>query len=116
MGKGSLESTTYFINDSPMLTDVSHKDLGLHVTSNLSWSSHIQKIVNQAYGLLGLLRRTFKNVNSVVQKKNLYISLVRSSLMYCSEVWRPHKIQLEHVQMQATKYILNAVTEQDFCN
>ena len=43
------------------------------------------------------------------QKKRLYISLVRSTLLYCSSLWRPyhhHHIEaLEKVQRRATKYI-----------
>ena len=49
-----------------------------------------------------------------VCKKQLYISLVRSQLLYCSQVWRPCLIQdillLERVQRRATKYILNDYT------
>ena len=41
----------------------------------------------------------------------LYISLVRSKLTYCSQLWRPQYIQdivlLENIQHRATKYILN---------
>ena len=39
----------------------------------------------------------------------LYISLVRSQLLYCSPLWRPYLIsdigQLESVQRRATRYI-----------
>ena len=41
----------------------------------------------------------------------LYLSLVRSQLMYYSQLWRPNLIKhihsLERVQRRATKYILN---------
>ena len=41
----------------------------------------------------------------------MYISLIRSQLLYCSQIWRPHQIQdillLERVQRRSTKYILN---------
>ena len=44
-------------------------------------------------------------------KRCLYISLVRSHLMYCSQIWRPHLIHdiilIEKIQHRATKYILN---------
>ena len=47
-------------------------------------------------------------------KKNLYISLVRSQLIYCSQMWRPQLIKditsLERIQRRATKYILNDYT------
>ena len=40
----------------------------------------------------------------------LYISLVRSQLLYCAPVWRPHLLKdiskIEQLQRRATKYIL----------
>ena len=63
--------------------------------------------------LIGLIRRTFKT-NCMEAKKNLYISLVRSQLIYCSQMWRPQLIKditsLERIQRRATKYILNDYT------
>ena len=44
----------------------------------------------------------------------LYVSLVRSQLFYCTQVWRPHLMRdilnIERVQRRATKYILNDYT------
>ena len=44
-------------------------------------------------------------------RKRLYISLVRSQILYCSQVWRPYLIKninmLERIQRRATKRILN---------
>ena len=52
--------------------------------------------------------------NPTRSKKQLYISLVRSQLLYCSILRKPHFIkhiqQFERVQRQATKYILNDFT------
>ena len=42
--------------------------------------------------------------------KDLYISIVRSNLLYCSPLWRPYLIKdilnLERIQHRASKYIL----------
>ena len=46
----------------------------------------------KAYNTFGLLRRTFKT-NNVQVTKQLYISLVRSQLLYCSQLWRPQLIK-----------------------
>ena len=66
--------------------------------------------MTRAYKQLGLLKRTFPTVHVSV-KKNLYLSLVRSQLTYCSPVWRPQLLKhisfLEKVQRRSTKYILN---------
>ena len=49
-------------------------------------------------------------------RKNLYLSMIRSTLMYCSSLWRPYLITdielLEKVQKRATKYILNGCYKQ----
>ena len=61
------------------------------------------------FGLL--LQRIFKNSVSFEAKKSLYISLIRSCLLYCSPLWRSYLIQdillLEKVQRQETKVILH---------
>ena len=76
----------------------------------MSWSNHYKTITCKAYKSLGLIKQTF-SFNCVDGKKTLYISLVRSKLMYCSQLWRPQHIQdivlLENVQRRATKYIIN---------
>ena len=38
--------------------------------------------------MLGLLRRTFSTPYSYARKQ-LYLMLVRSQMMYCSQLWRP---------------------------
>ena len=89
------------------------KDLRIIFIPILSWSPHIDMIVTKAYKILGLIRRTFHTNCSYHYKLKLYLSLVRSQLMYCSQLWRSYPIKdihdliLERVQCRATKYILN---------
>ena len=58
--------------------------------------------------MLGLLHRTFNTTNSVHIRKLLYLSLVRSQLIYCSIIRHPylHKdiLMLEKIQRWATNY------------
>lgn len=100
----------YCLNGKVVKTSDCIKDLGLMLTSDLNWSKHYQYISSRAYKILGLLRRTF-TTESVIARKKLFISLVRSQLLYCSQVWRPQLIKdivlLERIQKRATKYILN---------
>ena len=99
------------INGLPIAPRNQQTDLGILVSSDLSWSQHIDKITSRAYKMLGLLRRTFSSSCNITTKKRLYISLVRSQLLYGSQIWRPllHKDinPIESVQRRATKYILN---------
>ena len=64
--------------------------------------------------MLGLIWRTFSNSNSVNSKKLLYTSLVRSLLVYGSQVWRPYLLKdinvIENIQRRSTKFILNDYT------
>ena len=108
-GNNSAGSSNYLLNGTRVNKQTSTKDLGIIVTSDMSWSNHYKSIASKVYKSLGLIRQTFKS-NSVCAKKKLYISLVRSKLTYCSQLWRPQYIQdivlLENIQRRATKFIL----------
>ena len=62
----------------------------------------------------GLIRRTLSSCHSTTTMTRLYVSLVRSQLFYCTQVWRPHLMKdilnIERVQRRGTKYILNDYT------
>ena len=104
----------YFMNDHIINESSSCKDLGIIFTNTLSWRKHYEMISSKAYKSLGLLRRVFKESHCPHTRKFLYISLVRSKLLYCSSLWRPHLLEdielLKKVQRRATKFILNDYT------
>ena len=52
-------SHNYHLNGKPLLTKNSGRDLGVYLSSDLSWSLHIQKLLHKAYGSFHLIRRTF---------------------------------------------------------
>ena len=54
---------------------------------------HHEIIISKAYKSFGLLRQTFSET-CCSEAKKLYISIVRSTLLYCSSLWQPH--QLNH--------------------
>ena len=53
----------------------------------------------------------FNKHNYYIQETTIYISLVRSQLMFCSTLWKPYLLkdirQLQQLQRHTTKYILN---------
>ena len=106
--------TIYTISDTPIPRSDSHKDLGIILSVDLSWDKHYKTITSRAYKLLGLIRRTLSSCHSTTTMTRLYVSLVRSQLFYCTQVWRPHLMRdilnIEQVQRRATKYILNDYT------
>ena len=106
--------TVYTLNGKEIQASNFHKDLGIVISDNLSFRCRYELLIARAYRILGLLRRTFNHRPCVKEKMALYISLVRSQLMYCSQVWRPYLLRdidkIERVQRRATKYILNDFT------
>ena len=107
-------TSTYSINQNIISEKKEYRDLGVIISGDLTWTSHYNKITSKAYRSLGLLRRTFSKVLAIATKRTLYLSLVRSHLMYCSQVWKPHLLGdiklLENVQRRATKFILHDFT------
>ena len=75
----------YLLDSYPLKTC---RDLGVIISDNLSWSEHYKSISSKAYGQLSLIRRCFAT-SSISAKKLLYLSLIRSKVTYCSQVWRP---------------------------
>lgn len=107
-------NTTYTMSNIPIPHLDSHKDLGLILSEDLSWDKHYKFIIARAYKVLGLIRRKFIPFHSPSTLTKLYTSLVRSQLLYCSQIWRPHLMRdilnFEQIQRRATKFILNDYT------
>jgi hypothetical protein len=110
---GSEDShATYLIEDlSTNCRNVLEKsecerDLGVNVSYDLKWRTHINSIVAKANKVLGMLVKTFTSRDSELWKM-LYVSLVRPHLEFASSVWSPSLVGdievLERVQRRATK-------------
>ena len=102
---------TYRINHNVEIKRVDHqKDLGVIVTGNLLWNSHVDFISAKANRILGFLKRNCSKEISSNSLKVLYLALVRSHLGYCSQIWAPQSVirnilLVESVQRRATKFI-----------
>ena len=95
-----------------------YSDLGtvytLTIHSHL-YDVHYKFICSKAYRSLYLIRCTLHLHNAPMQiKKQLYLSIIRSHLTYCSQLWHPHQFKyinmLENVQRRCTKFITNDYT------
>ena len=106
--------TSYHLNEQLIPKLKSHWDLEVILSDDLSWRNHYTHILSKAYKTLNLICHTFKSSHSLSIKTKLYMTLVHSTLTYCSPVWRPHLLtdinNLERIQHRATKYILNNYT------
>ena len=82
--------------------------LGVTITSDLKWNSHIRNVCSKANRTLGLLRR---NLFSFPQdmKEAAYKSIVRPIIECGSTVWDPHcnglNDGLENVQKHAARFV-----------
>ena len=91
---------------------VSHDHLGVTLTCNLSWSSHIWKIYQKASQKINMIKGLkFKLRRSTLE--SLYKSFVRSTLEYADVVWDgcsdSDSDLLESLQFEAARIITSAM-------
>ena len=114
-GGNGVAGFNYSINGLDIASSSSHKDLGVLLTN---WSPHIKHISSKAYSSFCLIKRAISPSADPILKRSLYISLVRSHLVYCSQVWRPLLVKdsavLEKIQRRASKFILGYPREMDY--
>ena len=83
------------------------KYLGVTITSNLKWNSHIRNVCSKANRTLGFPRRNLFSCPQDV-KEAAYKCMVRPILEYGSTVWDPHcnglNGELENVQKRAAMF------------
>lgn len=105
--KQPIEAPVINVKGHPLERVTAYKYLGILITSDLSWSSHIQAITTKARKQTGMLYRRFYNNSQPSTLKTLYIALIRPLLEYGVPVWDPHLRKdinlLESVQKFATK-------------
>ena len=86
----ALPPPTIFVGDWPLAKVSSVKYLGVHINSDLSWSTHINNLCCRARRLTGLLYRQFYNNADTKTLLQLYKTFIRPHLEYCSIVWDPY--------------------------
>ncbi|CAB3990931.1 Hypothetical predicted protein [Paramuricea clavata] len=100
----------YKINNKSLVVTEKEKDLGIRITDTLNWSYHTLDHCAKANKMLGFLRRAAMKITNVNIRRTLYLSIVRSTLGYATQVWSPQSIDLitrtERIQRRATKFIL----------
>ena len=94
-------NSSFTIDDVPIATFEEAVDLGVLVSSNLKWGSHIAAIKTKAFVRCYQILKSFATKNIWVLKK-IYITYIRPLLEYNSVVWNPHLVKdvkdLESVQ------------------
>ena len=97
--------------NNPINNTNGQKDLGVMVTSDLKWNVQVSTRCTIANRMFGFVRRSSTAIPNPRIRTALYKTLVRSQLVYCSQIWSPQSIKLildiERIQRRATKFILS---------
>ena len=86
------------------------KYLGVTITSDFKWNTHISKITAKASKNLGFLKRNLQTKSTNI-KDRAYKALVRPLLEYATTIWDPYTAsninRLEMIQRRSARYVLN---------
>ena len=86
------------------------KYLGVTITKDLKWNTHIENAKTKANRVLGFLRRNLK-INSEELKSKAYKTLVRPMVEYSATIWDPYTKdninKIEMVQRRAARFVTN---------
>jgi hypothetical protein len=86
-----ITSTHYTSDDGSPIMEVNHlKDLGITMSNDGTFSSHIRNITESAKMQCGWILRTFRTRDRVPMM-TLWKSLIRSKLEYCCQLWCPSR-------------------------
>ena len=109
-GSKSPYKSEYILHGQVLETVTCARYLGVDISSNISWSSHIGRVVGNANRSLGYIRRNIKSKSKDV-RESAYNTIVRPQLEYASAVWDPHTKEhiskIEMVQRRAARWTLS---------
>ena len=98
----------YEMGGVPLTVTDAEKDLGVTIDEELKFHVHTNLVVNKANQILGLIARTFENLDQTTLP-TLYKALVRPHLEYGNVIWGPRfvldKDRVERVQRRATRLV-----------
>ena len=81
--------TDYILHGQVLESVTCAKYLGVDISSDLTWNSHVDRITGNANRTLGFIRRNIKTKMPRV-RETAYNTLVRPQLEYASAVWDPN--------------------------
>ena len=84
---------SYTLEGTDLENVESIKYLGVTITSDLRWNTHVSNVCTKANRALGFLRRNLYSCPQEV-KEAAYKGLMRPVLDYGSSVWDPHGVVL----------------------
>ena len=108
--RSNIIEATYTLHGHTLEVVDCAKYLGVSITKDLNWSTHINNTTRKANSTLAFLRRNIR-ISSPSIKSAAYKALVRPVCEYASTVWDPYtdKLthQLEKVQRRSARWVVN---------
>ena len=97
----------YSLHNTELESISAAKYLGVTISDDLNWRTHIDIVTKKANQTLGFLKRNIK-VHNQNLKSTAYKTPIRPQLEYASTVWSPHTAtdiyKLESVQRRAVRW------------
>ena len=84
-GSKNLHKPEYILHSQVLGTVTCARYLGVDISSNISWNSHIGSVVGNANWSLGYIHRNIKSKSKDV-RESAYNTVVRPQLEYASAV------------------------------
>ena len=99
----SNQGRTYSVDGRALGKVIEQRGLGVHVHSSLKVEPQVDRVVKNAFGMLGFIGQNIEYRSWDILLK-LYKTLVRPHLEYCVQFWSPYYrkdiIKLERVGSQ----------------
>ena len=103
----SVNTTTFPVDSNPLKRVQSYKYLGVLITADLTWSTHLQMIYTKTRKLLCMFYRIFYSNSTSSTMLKLYKSFIRPNLEYAAVLWDVYHSKdvaiLENVQKFALR-------------
>ena len=81
----NIKTTSYILHGHTLEAVESWNYLGVIITSDLSWKTHVKATAAKAFKTLGLLRRNLREWKAV--RETTYTGIMRPILEYASSSW-----------------------------
>ncbi|MEW8548727.1 MAG: reverse transcriptase family protein, partial [Candidatus Thiodiazotropha sp.] len=103
-------NTVYTLHGQVLEAVTSARYLGVDISNNLSWNTHVDRVAANANRSLGFVKRNLKTKSPKIREM-AYQTLVRPQLEYASAIWDPHTKEKTHkiemVQRRAARWTMS---------